>query len=121
MAELNNKFENNHNDLSPETPEPLIDNNVKFYNCTECSSLIEILSINEDNNIIEFRCLNKDCHNAKKTMSIKEYFEKMEKNKKTSTNYDKCREHISCKNNKYVSYCFDCNCHLCEECLKTKI
>ena len=60
MADLNNKIENNHNDLSPETPEPLVENNGKFYNCTECSSLIEILSINEDSNIIEFRCLNKD-------------------------------------------------------------
>ena len=29
-----------------------------YYNCTECPSLIEILSINEDNNIIEFKCLN---------------------------------------------------------------
>ena len=125
MTELNNKIENNQNDLSPETPEPLREKNgtvneSKFFDCTECSSLIELLSINEDSNIIEFRCLNKDCHNAKKTMSIKEFFKKMEKNKKTSINEDKCREHISCKNNKYVSYCFDCKCHLCEECLKTR-
>ena len=34
-----------------------INNNI-YYNCTECSSLIEILSINEYNNIIEFKCLN---------------------------------------------------------------
>ena len=53
-------------------------------------------------------------------MSINEYFEKIEKNKKTNINQDKCREHISFKNNKYISYCFDCNCHLCEECLKTR-
>ena len=119
MAEINNKIENNSNYASSTTIEPLIDNNI-FYNCTECSSLIEIISINEESNIIEFRCLNKDCHDEKKRMSIKEYFEKMEKNKQKFINEDKCREHISCKNNKYVSYCFDCNCHLCEECLKTR-
>ena len=28
------------------------------FNCPLCSSLIEILSINENNNIIEFKCLN---------------------------------------------------------------
>ena len=56
----------------------------------------------------------------KKTMTIKEYFEKMEKNKNIKINEDICKEHIKCKNNKFVSYCFDCNCHLCEECLKTR-
>jgi len=91
-----------------------------FYNCTECSSLIEILSIDENKNIIEFKCLNKDCHDSKKTKTIKEYFEKMEKNKKIKINEDIYKEHINCKNNKFVSYCFDCNCHLCEECLKTR-
>jgi len=107
MTELDKKFGNNLN-------------NDMFYNCTECSSLIEILSINEDKNLIEFKCLNKNCHNTKKTMPMKEYFEKMEKNKKPYINEDICREHISSKNNKYISYCFDCNCHLCEECLKSR-
>jgi len=120
MTEINNKSEKNPSHASSTTIEPLIENNNIFYNCTECSSLIEILSINEESNIIEFRCLNKDCHDEKKRMSIKEYFEKIEKNKQKSINEDKCREHISCKNNRYVSYCFDCNCHLCEECLKTR-
>ena len=120
MTELNSKIETNSNDASLGTPEPLIEDINTFYNCTECSSLIEILSIDEVNNIIEFKCLNKECHNIKKSMSINEYFEIIEKNKKININEDKCREHISCKNNKYVSYCFDCNCHLCEECLKTR-
>ena len=31
---------------------------------------------------------------------------------------DKCEKH---KNNNYISYCYECNCHLCEECLKTRI
>ena len=43
-----------------------------FYNCTECSSPIEILSINEID--IEFKCI-KNNHNKK--ISIKEYIEKM--------------------------------------------
>ena len=120
MTDFNNKIENCLKNTPLSTPESLIENNDILYNCTECSSLIEILSIDEDKNIIEFKCLNKECQNIRKSMSIKEYLEKMEKNKKTKINEDICREHISCKNNKYVSYCFDCNCHLCEECLKKR-
>ena len=30
------------------------------YCCTDCSSLIEILEINENNNIIKFNCSNKN-------------------------------------------------------------
>jgi len=119
MTDLNNKIKNNSNVDLPETPGPLVENKDILYNCTECSSLIEVLLISEDKNIIKFKCLNKDC-NAEKTMSMNEYFEKMEKYKQKYVNEDICRKHISCKNNKYVSYCFDCNCHLCEECLKTR-
>jgi len=43
----------------------------------------------------------------------------MEKYKQRNVNNDTCQKHSS-KNNKYMSYCFDCNCHLCEECLKTR-
>ena len=86
-----------------------------FYNCSECSSLIEILSINENNNIIEFNCLNKNFnHNKKLTMPIKEYLEKMKKFNKNKLNKDECEIHKA----KYLCYCFDCNCHLCKECLK---
>ena len=119
MAEINNKIKNNSNADLPETPETLVENKDILYNCTECSSLIEVLLISEDKNIIKFKCLNKDC-NAEKTMSMNEYFEKMEKYKQRHVNEDICQKHISSKNNKYVSYCFDCNCHLCEECLKTR-
>ena len=107
----------NINDAPPATPEPQIDINDLYYNCSECPSLIEILSINEENNIIEFKCLNKDKENnhEKKIIPIKEYLLKMENYRKKNIN-DKCKEH-SCK---YVSYCLDCNCHLCEECLKSR-
>ena len=50
-------------------------------------------------------------------MTIKNYLSEMEKYKQSNINNDKCKEH---KNNKYVSYCFDCNRHLCEECLKSR-
>ena len=115
------KKEKNNNDyllgetLEPMTPE--LNNNEIFYNCSECSSLIEILSINENNNTIEFNCLNKNFnHNKKITMPIKEYLEKMKKYNNNKLNKDECEIH----NIKYVSYCFDCNCHLCKECLKTR-
>ena len=73
MSEINNKIENNSNHASSTTYEPLIDNNI-FYNCKEYSSLIEILSINENKNIIEFKCLNKDCHDSKKNNDNKRIF-----------------------------------------------
>ena len=114
MAEVNSKIKNySYSALS--TNESLLENYDTMYNCTECSSLIEILLISEDKNIIKFKCINKDC-GIKKEMPINEYFDKMEKHKQILLNEDICREHNS---NKYVSYCFDCNCHLCEECLKT--
>ena len=84
--------------------------------CPECSSLIEILSINEDNNIIEYKCLKEDKIYIK---SIKEYLEKIKENKQKNINElkDLCKNH---KEQKYVCYCFDCKCHLCDECLKKR-
>ena len=87
-----------------------------FSLCPECSSSIEILSINENNNIIEFRCIRE---NKEYTMPIKAYINKIkEKQEKNIEELkDKCKIHN--KNNE--CYCFDCNCHLCNECLKTRI
>ena len=85
-----------------------------YYNCTECSSPIEILSFNQKENNIEFKCTNK---NHKKIMPIKEYINKMKKFNNKSINIDKCLTH----NDKiYESYCLDCNQHLCQECLKSR-
>ena len=85
-----------------------------FYNCTECSSPIEILSINEID--IEFKCI-KNNHNKK--ISIKEYIEKMKHFNDENINNDKCtnQNHNELK---YICYCLDCNKHLSEECLKTR-
>ena len=114
MSDIN-IINNNSNEAPPATPHPETEADI-YYNCTECQSFIEILSINEDSNIIEFKCLNKDNNHEKKIMPIKEYLYKMEKFKQKNIE-DKCKEH---KNKKYVSYCLDCNRHLCEECLKSR-
>ena len=87
-----------------------------YYNCTKCSSSIEILSINEIECTIEFKCIN---NNHKEKMPIKEYIDKMKDFNDKNINNDICiiEEH---KKNKYECYCFDCNKHLCKECLKTR-
>ena len=115
-----NKKENDSNDAPPATPGF---NNINNINneyltiCPECSSSIEILSINEQNNVIEFRCIK---NNKNYIMTIKEYLEKIKEYKEKNINNlkDTCQIH---NDNKYVSYCFECNCHLCDECLKTRI
>ena len=93
-----------------ENPQQL---NEIYYNCSECSSPIEIISINEKDNIIEFECINNK-HNIK--ISIKEYINKMKRFNDKNINNDICIEH----NNKYECICLECNKHLCKECLKTR-
>ena len=93
--------------------EKLVKNNNIFYNCTKCSSLIEILSISEKNNTIKFKCLKE---NNEKLVTIKEYLEEMRKYKINKID-EKCEKH----NKKYIIYCFNCKNHLCKMCLKTKI
>ena len=93
--------------------------NEYFTICPECSSSIEILSFKEENNtnFIEFRCIKKD---KKFTMPIEEYLKQVKKQNEKSINdlKDKCQIHLNCN---YVGYCEDCKCHLCNECLKTRI
>ena len=86
-----------------------------YYNCTECSSPIEILSINERENIIEFKyMINKHL----KKLSIKEYINKMKKFNNKIINNDRCIDKNH--NSKYKIFCLDCNKHLCEACLKSR-
>ena len=108
---VNNEQNNSKKDLNDEIQIKNIN-----YNCTECSSIIEILSINENNNIIEFQCLNT---HSKKEMRIKEYLEKMNFYRNKKVNEDICKIH-NIDNNKFISYCFDCNLQLCKECLNSK-
>ena len=60
----------------PQEQEKQIKENIG-YNCSECSSLIEILSIDENENNIEFKCLADESHNNK--LNINNYLEKMTK------------------------------------------
>jgi len=119
MLEINKKNDFNTSDAAPPTltPEDVKLNEIN-YNCSECSSLIEILIINEDNNIIKFKCLNKTKNHNTKVMPINEYLEKMKKFNNNKINKDKCEIHT---NKKYITYCLECNCHLCKDCLKTRI
>jgi len=143
------------------TPELKDENKLKeneSYTCTKCSSLIEIISLDDINNIISFKCPS----HGTNTMTIKEYLDDMKKNtflysacssckKKQNEinnneifkyctnckiiicnnciiNHDK--EHYIINNNKNLtvcplhpknnnlSYCLDCNCHICKECMK---
>ena len=80
----------------------------------ECYSSIEISLVDEENNILNFRCIKS---NKKFVMSIKEYLEKIKGIKRAEQLEDKCKVHLK----KNTNYCFDCNCHLCDECLKTRI
>ena len=101
---------NQLNEVAPPTP---IGNtnelDVMNYFCTECSSLIEILLINDENYDIKFRCIN----NHNKEILIKEYLKHLEKNKDIIIN-EKCDLH----NEEYSFYCFDCQRHICNKCIK---
>ena len=61
-----------------------------LYNCTECSSAIEILSINEDKCSIEFQCIN---NKHKKKIPINEYLNKMKNFNDRNINNDICNIH----------------------------
>ena len=110
------------NDPAPPTPQlGIMQSNINNmgYNCSECSSLIEILSINEDNNTMKFNCINNNNHNN--NIKIKEYFKKMQNYNDIKNLNEICEIHWNKKNNEYINYCFDCKLHLCKECIKSKI
>ena len=112
------KGQNEENNLfPPATPIFAEYDNDEHYNCSECPSLIELLSINEMTNSIKFKCLN-NCpnnNNNGKIMPIQEYFENMKKYKNKQID-EICEKH----NKEYIFNCLDCNSHLCEECIKTR-
>ena len=101
-------------------PPPPVQHQEEFdyigYTCSECSSLIEILSINEDKNEISFKCVNNIKH-ANQKMNINDYLEKMKKFIDKNNLRDKCKNH---SNKEYLCYCFNCRYHLCKECIKSK-
>ena len=61
-----------------------------YYNCSECLSCIEILSINENESTIKFKCIN---NNHKIKMAIKEYINKMKSFNNEKINGNLCNIH----------------------------
>ena len=107
--EMKKDLDNNMNDAPPLKKKKM------YYNCSECPSVIEIININDE--FIEFKCNNK--HKIK--MRIEEYLNKIKENKdqmllNNKANNSRCDIH---KGEEYLSYCFQCNIHLCEKCLMT--
>ena len=110
------KIITNKKNLDESKESPTSKSNKISYNCSECQSLIEIIKIDEE--FIEFKCNNN--HNIK--MNIKEYLNTIkEYNDKNVLNTD-----ITFNNSiynkheeEYLSYCFECNMHLCKKCLIT--
>ena len=90
-----------------------------YYNCTKCPSLIELISIDENKNVMEFKCLNKNNihNNGNITISIRDYLRLMA-NYRNENLKNLCEIH---KNNNYICYCYECEKQLCYTCLKEKI
>ena len=103
------------NDNVPETEDSPSSLKIKemYFNCTECSSPIDIINISKKELSIEFKCIN---NNHKRKLLIKEYLDKMKKFSNVNINCDKCQIH----NLQYECFCLDCNIHLCKECLKLR-
>ena len=100
----------NQKELNDMNDAPSLESNKILYNCTQCQSEIEIKKIDEDN--IEFNCNNN--HNIK--MKLKDYLATMKEYNNIKLNSNTCNMHKE----EYISYCFECNKHLCKECLKKR-
>ena len=120
------KLENNSSEAPLPTPkegeiEKIKNNN--FTICPDCGSSIEILSINENNSSIKYKCLNENNKHVETefTIEISVYLKNIKELKENKIDELKDRCHKDNHNlNKYISYCLDCKCHLCDECLKKR-
>ena len=106
--------ENNSNEAPP--IEPNNNYNKYFLICPVCSWPLEIISIDKENNELEFRCMKYNHINTK--ISLTKYFLITASNKMSIKFYqsefqDKCKYH---KNKDYECFCVSCNQHLCDEC-----
>ena len=86
----NKKEENQIKKEGKDCPIKSIVNTKKGYFCSQCSSLIKILSINEENTNIEFQCINKN-NPHQESINIEEYLNIRNRNKnKINDNGDTC-------------------------------
>jgi hypothetical protein len=83
------------------------------YCCPYCTNLPEILSYNEGNGMIKFKCKK----HGEDSLDMEEYIDNMKKFVSTSELYtkNKCSKH---KNESFSHYCFTCQENLCPNCLK---
>ena len=106
--------ENNSNEAPPIEPN---NNSYKdFLICPVCSWPLEIISIDKENNELEFRCMKYNHINTK--IALTKYFLITASNKMSIKFYqsecqDKCKFH---KNKYNECFCVNCNQHLCDEC-----
>ena len=83
------------------------------YCCPYCTNLPEILSYNEGNGTIKFKCKK----HGEKSLDIQEYLDNMQKYVSVSelNSKNKCTQH---KSEPYIYYCLTCGENLCQKCLK---
>ena len=118
-----NPVYNNIREEEPATPmfnDSLMFGNKNCYNCTKCSSSVEILSINEKENLLTFKCLNpieKDNHNIQ-TISIAEYINTMKKYTFSCSECSICKKlQNQSKDIPIFSYCIKCDKIICNDCI----
>ena len=83
------------------------------YCCPYCTNLPEILSFNEGNGIIKFKCKK----HGENNLDFQEYLDQMQKYITVSevNSKNKCIEH---QNENYSNYCITCQENICGKCLK---
>ena len=126
MSDYNNNIILEKDPIPAPTPFGCVENQNEneSYTCSKCSADIEVLSIDNDEKTIKFKCLNNNIENNHKiqTMLIREYIKNMVK---YTYLYDECSNcHIrqnSFKNIKIFKYCTSCKIIVCNECLRNHL
>ena len=106
-------------DMPPPTPmgEDNKDYENDFLLCNKCSSQVEIISIDNMENKITFKCLNGNLNHGIQTLLINDYLENLEKNNYMDICFI-CQKKKSKNNGNRFKYCIKCQKYICNECLK---
>lgn len=84
------------------------------YGCTQCSSNIELVELDDTNNIISFQCPN----HSQLTMSIKDYLKNMPKKTFLYSQCSSCKKSQNEINNSIIfKFCSNCKVILCNKCI----